>query len=555
VLRYIVIFFLLLRTTSGAQQLVLTLSGDTINFSETVRVTLNGELKDINNFATLPDIDGLVVTETTNDYNYNQVTGKVVLRQSFTLQPIKPGKYSVGPAWVMSGNKRVFSNKATVVVNPNKDASQGTVFMRCEPKCKKVFIGQQIELAIRVYHRIDIRLGSDRPFARTFNGFWYQQGPLDETYGDTVITAKGLKYVGETIYKEYVFPNSSGKLVIPSYEYMCYIKHNPHPTGDPFIDEMMAVDMPVQLYSDPVPIEVVTLPQDGKPDSFLGDVGKFTLSATVDSSSIRANESITLTVKIIGSGNIKFMQAPKMNVPSHMDVQVISGTDSTDNHFGKISGMKEFKYIITPHKEGQDSIPTVQFSYYDVQQSKYITLSTPSIPLLVKPGKIEDQIEQNNLSGFLNQSTSGNGFLVIIFGITILGIIIAGFIYYRKNKVGAKSDEHELSPIAETTLKIKPNIKVDSLTDAYHHFQNGNMSETLRCAQEALREKMTTRFGIGRNENSRLVMLTKMSAAGLNEADAKALIELQNAIGEMRFTGLYPEQQQVKNILGVIERL
>jgi hypothetical protein len=50
-------------------------------------------------------------------------------------------------------------------------------------------------------------------------------------------------------------------------------------------------------------------------------------------------------------------------------------------------------------------------------------------------------------------------------------------------------------------------------------------------------------------------MLTKMSAAGLNEADAKALIELQKAIGEMRFTGLYPEQQQVKNILGVIERL
>jgi hypothetical protein len=555
VLRHIVIFFLLLQTTSGAQQLVLTLSNDTINFNETVRVTLNGELKDINNFATLSDIDGLVVTETTNDYNYNQASGKVVLRQSFTLQPIKPGKYSVGPAWVMSGNKRVFSNKATVVVNPNKDASQGTVFMRCEPKYKKVFVGQQIELAIRVYHRIDIRLGSDRPFARTFNGFWYQAGPLDETYGDTVITVKGLKYVGETIYKEYVFPNSTGKLVIPSYEYMCYIKHNPHPTGDPFIDEMMAVDMPVQLYSDPIPVEVIPLPQVDKPASFLGDVGNFTLSATVDSASVRANESVTLTVKIMGSGNIKFMQAPKMNIPAHMDVQIISGTDSTDNHFGKISGMKEFKYIITPRKEGQDSIPTVQFSYYDVQQSKYITLSTPSIPLLVKPGKIEDQIEQNNLSGFLNQSTSGKGFVVIIFGITILGIIIAGFIYYRKNKVGAKSDEHELSPIAETTLKIKPNIKVDSLTDAYHHFQNGNMSETLRCAQEALREKMTTRFGIGRNENSRLVMLTKMSAAGLNEADAKALIELQNAIGEMRFTGLYPEQQQVKNILGVIERL
>lgn len=534
---------------------MLTLSNDTINFNETVRVTLNGELKDINNFATLSDIDGLVVTETTNDYNYNQASGKVVLRQSFTLQPIKPGKYSVGPAWVMSGNKRVFSNKATVVVNPNKDASQGTVFMRCEPKYKKVFVGQQIELAIRVYHRIDIRLGSDRPFARTFNGFWYQAGPLDETYGDTVITVKGLKYVGETIYKEYVFPNSTGKLVIPSYEYMCYIKHNPHPTGDPFIDEMMAVDMPVQLYSDPVPVEVIPLPQVDKPASFLGDVGNFTLSATVDSASVRANESVTLTVKIMGSGNIKFMQAPKMNIPAHMDVQIISGTDSTDNHFGKISGMKEFKYIITPRKEGQDSIPTVKFSYYDVQQSKYITLSTPTIPLLVKPGKVEEQVEQNNLSGFLNQSKSGNGFVVVIFGITILGLIIAGFIYYRKNKVGAKSDEHELSPIAETTLKIKPNIKVDSLTDAYHHFQNGNMSETLRCAQEALREKMTTRFGIGRNENSRLVMLTKMSAAGLNEADAKALIELQNAIGEMRFTGLYPEQQQVKNILGVIERL
>ncbi len=554
-LRYIVILFLLIRTTSGAQQLVLTLSSDTINFNETIRVTLNGELKDINNFATLPDIDGLVVTETTNDYNYNQGTGKVVLRQSFTLQPIKPGKYSVGPAWVMSGNKRVFSNKATVVVNPNKDASQGTVFMRCEPNYKKVFVGQQIELAIRIYHRIDIRLGSDRPFARTFNGFWYQPGPLDETYGDTVITVKGLKYVGETIYKEYVFPNSTGKLVIPPYEYMCYIKHNPHPTGDPFIDEMMAIDMPVQLYSDPVPIEVVALPQDGKPTSFLGDVGKFTLSATVDSASIRANESVTLTVKIMGSGNIKFMQAPKMNVPSHMDVQVISGIDSTDNHFGKISGMKEFKYIITPRKVGQDSIPSVLFSYYDVQQSKYITLSTPSIPLLVKPGKVEAQIEESNFSGFLNQSKSGNGIIVLIFGITILVLLVAGFVYYRKNKIGSKNNEIEAPVLPETAPEVKTVVKIDPLTETYQHFQAGNMSETLRFAQEALREKMATRFGIDRNENSRMVMLNKMNANGLNEAEATALIELQNAIGQMRFTGLYPDQQQVKDILGVIERL
>ncbi len=554
-LRYIAILFLLIRTTSGAQQLVLTLSSDTINFNETIRVTLNGELKDINNFATLPDIDGLVVTETTNDYNYNQATGKVVLRQSFTLQPIKPGKYSVGPAWVMSGNKRVFSNKASVVVNPNKDASQGTVFMRCEPNYKKAFVGQQIELAIRIYHRIDIRLGSDRPFARTFNGFWYQPGPLDETYGDTVITVKGLKYVGETIYKEYVFPNSTGKLVIPSYEYMCYIKHNPHPTGDPFIDEMMAIDMPVQLYSDPVPIEVVALPQNNKPTSFLGDVGKFTLSATVDSASIRANESMTLTVKIMGSGNIKFMQAPKMNVPSHMDVQVISGIDSTDNHFGKISGMKEFKYIITPRKVGQDSIPSVLFSYYDVQQSKYITLSTPSIPLLVKPGKVEAQIEESNFSGFLNQSKSGNGFVIVIFGITLLGLIITGFVYYQKNKLNANKNERETPIILDATPEVKTAVKIDPLTEAYQHFQTGNMSETLRFAQESLREKLLARFQIDRNENSRLVMLNKMNANGLNEAEATALIELQNAIGQMRFTGLYPDQQQVKNILGVIERL
>lgn len=554
-LRYIVILFLLIRTTSGAQQLVLTLSSDTINFNETIRVTLNGELKDINNFATLPDIDGLVVTETTNDYNYNQATGKVVLRQSFTLQPIKPGKYSVGPAWVMSGNKRVFSNKANVVVNPNKDASQGTVFMRCEPNYKKAYVGQQIELAIRIYHRIDIRLGSDRPFARTFNGFWYQPGPLDETYGDTVITVKGLKYVGETIYKEYVFPNSTGKLVIPSYEYMCYIKHNPHPTGDPFIDEMMAIDMPVQLYSDPVPIEVVALPQNSKPTSFLGDVGKFTLSATVDSASIRANESVTLTVKIMGSGNIKFMQAPKMNVHSHMDVQVISGIDSTDNHFGKISGMKEFKYIITPRKVGQDSIPSVLFSYYDVQQSKYITLSTPSIPLLVKPGKVEAQIEKSNFSGFLNQSKSGNGIIVLIFGITILVLLVAGFVYYRKNKIGSKNNEIEAPVIPDTTPEVKPTVKGDPLTEAYQHFQTGNMSETLRFAQESLREKLLARFGIDRNENSRSVMLTRMTSRGLSEAEASTLIELQNAIGQMRFTGLYPDQQQVKDILGVIERL
>jgi len=134
-------------------------------------------------------------------------------------------------------------------------------------------------------------------------------------------------------------------------------------------------------------------------------------------------------------------------------------------------------------------------------------------------------------------------------------LIITGFVYYQKNKLNANKNERETPIILDATPEVKTAVKIDPLTEAYQHFQTGNMSETLRFAQESLREKLLARFQIDRNENSRLVMLNKMNANGLNEAEATALIELQNAIGQMRFTGLYPDQQQVKNILGVIERL
>jgi len=538
-----ILFTLISPSFVSAQELKMSIDKDSISFNEVATITITGEAKDIASYAELPETNGVVVIGRTSSYSFNGNNGKLKISQTFTLQPIRVGRFSIGPAWVQSGGKRIFSNKVSLVIKAGSASSpSNTVFLRCEPDKNKALLGEEIILTLRLYHRVeDVRLGSDRPFAKSFNGFWYHAGPVDETYKDTLVKINGFVYIVETLYKEFVFPNATGKLKIPSYKYTCTVKQNPFPSGDDRIDDLMGIDVPVTLHSDEVPIEVFSLTDENRPANFSGDVGKFSLSAAMDRTDVKANEAIKLTVTIGGKGNISFLQLPKQTFPDDIESFPPSASDSSTISGEGVEGSKTFSITLIPKKEGKYVIPGITFSYYDPKKKEYVTLNTPEFNLNVAPGDPAKDVSENNLpNGFLDDQGNGNKVLkIFIIVVPQILLILFLILLWRRRKNRIEKENNAENKIPEPAIPVKTIDPLHVLTrEVEANLIAGNYSGAAAKLYEALITACCTKCELIREEASVQQLRYRMKMKKVPPETIDEIIALLDELSLLRFGGL-----------------
>jgi hypothetical protein len=526
-----------------AQHITLTIDKDTIAFNETVTLRLSGEAKDISSLAVLPQIDGLVVTSQTKNWSMTGTGGNVRVTQTYTLSPYKAGTFIIGPAWIQVGSTRIFSNKVQVVVkSSNRNTISSDIFMRCEPDKKKALLGEQITLSLVIYTRTTQLSGADRPLAKTFNGFWYKEGDAEKKYKDSVVLVNGLMYYRVPIYKEYVFPNTTGKLTIPAYEYSCFIKQTPFPTGDPMVDDVMAIEVPVELVSPEVPIEVSDLPEKNKPDGFAGDVGKFSLSASIDKENIKVNDAVKLTVTINGKGNINFIQLPKLKFPDGIESFPPVSNDSTTIGEDGIEGEKTFTITLIPKKEGKYILPGISFPYYDPAKKEYVTIQTPEFNLNVAPGDPVKDVSENNLpDSFLNGNDNGK-IIPRILWIAVPALLLSLLLLYRskKKKEDDQTDEaekftEESEELVAVPVKKKPDIS-SMLQVAEKLIINGNVQPGISQLYETLLAAILYKTELGREESSIHQLRYRLGSKNLDAGLINEIIGLLEELGVMRYS-------------------
>ena len=62
--------------------------------------------------------------------------------------------------------------------------------------------------------------------------------------------------------------------------------------------------------SNPVEIEVLPLPEAGRPDAFTGLVGRLEVSASIDRTDAETNDALTYRLEVSGTGNIRTLMDP-----------------------------------------------------------------------------------------------------------------------------------------------------------------------------------------------------------------------------------------------------
>ena len=143
--------------------------------------------------------------------------------------------------------------------------------------------------------------------------------------------------------------------------------------GNAIMDEVFTVGPAVT-------VRVVPPPETGRPDWFIGSVGRnLRATATLDTALCKVGDPLTLTLEITGDISIGNLRPPVLGLLPGMpdDFRLYSEPFATET----LENGKRFKYRIRPLKSGTLEFPALPVAYYDTEQMEYVTVHTQPLPL------------------------------------------------------------------------------------------------------------------------------------------------------------------------------
>lgn len=326
------------------------------------------------------------------------------------LRPKKEGTYTIPAATIMAEDKQMTSKELTVKVLPpdqrssaasssGSQTSRGSstsqsgqindddLFIVATVNKKKVYEQEAILLTYKIYTTVNLTNVSGK--MPDLKGFHTQEVEMPKGNREFQLEHyKGRNY-RTIVWSQYVlFPQQSGQLEIPSITFEGTIAQrvqNYDPFEAFFNGGNSYVNVQKTIRTPRLTIDVSPLPA-GKPASFCGGVGDFSISSSISTTELKENEAVTLKLVISGTGNMKLIKTPEVKFPADFDVY----DPKVDNKFtlkiGGQAGNKVIEYLAIPRFGGNYTIPPVEFSYFDVKSGAYKTLKTPEYSLNVAKG-------------------------------------------------------------------------------------------------------------------------------------------------------------------------
>jgi hypothetical protein len=134
-----------------------------------------------------------------------------------------------------------------------------------------------------------------------------------------------------------------------------------------------------------VELDVQPLPAQNRPQDFTGAVGMFQLAVEGSPTKVKVGDPVTLRMRITGSGNFDRVGAPVLVDPNGWHAYDASADFKPASEEVITSGTKTFEMAVVPEQK-KTQMPQVQFSYFDPDAERYVTLKSEPQPLTVEGG-------------------------------------------------------------------------------------------------------------------------------------------------------------------------
>lgn len=431
--KYLILFILsLLSLGINAQEVTFRASapntvakGDNFRLVYTLR---GGEGSNINVPETIKGFDILYGPAVSSSYSTQIINGKATTDSSesyiYTMTAASEGTFTIPAATIRVNGKTYTSNSIQIkVLPPDKNTkatqqgggnqggqpsessstaqkiSSSDAFIRAIVSKSKVYEQEAFTVTFRFYTTLQVSDIGKIEFPE-FEGFMVEDQDLPPTRQLTMEHYNGRNYYSVDLRRTLLFPQRSGKITIPSGKIeMVFNVRSGKAVQTFFGPQYVMTDVKKTMTTSPLTINVTQLPE-GKPANFSNGVGSFSMSQSITSTNVKANDAVTLKLVISGTGNMKLIKTPELELPKDFesyDPKITNDLKYTDKG---LTGTKTIEYLFIPRYQGTYKIPPVTLSYFDNNSNSYKTLSTPEYTLNVAK---DPNAGQNNATSF-NQS-------------------------------------------------------------------------------------------------------------------------------------------------------
>lgn len=329
------------------------------------------------------------------------------VQHRYSLVALKPGQFTLGPFTVeFQGQQHHTAPLQVTIAAANKTAppAQRSAPGRTQPsqqvgdKDKALYLSltvPQHEIYLHERIPVDVKLyvGAARVSDVQYPTF-LKDGLSVEPFAKPVQNRQAINGKTFTVlhFQTEVIPLRTGSLALGPATLQLNVltrRQGGSSLSDPFFDRFFQNDFfstfsserrRLDLHSDPLTLTVLPLPEEGRPVNFSGAVGTFTLDVKAAPTELDAGDPITMRMRISGDGNLVDTASP-----TFVDT---TGFRTYEPLAGKTNGAtKSFEQVLIPEDTSLQSIPSVQFSYFDPQARRYRTVESQPIALVVRPAE------------------------------------------------------------------------------------------------------------------------------------------------------------------------
>ena len=454
---------------------------------------------------------------------FRLVNGRASMSRTFKFyfQATREGEFEIGAVQVQLDGKIHKSAPLRIHIGrggrpvptppgrgrPTGPASQADLFVRATADRERVYRNQALVVTYKIYTGVRISSYGISKQPETA-GFWvedYPQPRQPHTEGEVI---GGRRYTVARIKKMVLFPTGAGEKEVGPLVLECRVQTrgrswDPFGSRDPFrgifSGDIFGREVTRQVASNPLRVEVLPLPREGRPPEFQGAVGDFSISGQLDKSEVKANEALSFKVRISGSGNLAGLSEPRIEFPSSFEVYPPKVEQQIRRDPGGISGEKTFEYVLIPRRPGPVRLGPVQMAYFDPASDAYRISRAPEVPVNVAPG---DQLAEAAEAGLSRQEVKLLGqdirFIKIGSGpfhkvgdsiLTVTGfwipfslplLCLLGAVGYRRHQMRLKGD------VAYARARRARRVSRKRLAQAQVHLDQGAGQEFYPAVGQAL---------------------------------------------------------------------
>ena len=382
---------------------------------EQFRLSYTVNTQDVSEFraGAIPDeLEVLIGPNRSMQSSYQMINGHTSSTSSITYTYIvaatKNGTYTIPPAHVVVNGKSIASNAIKIQVSGTpqsgssarqrqndddggemRDAgshiSGSDLFIKVTANKKRIHEQEPVLLTYKVYTLVQLtQLRGDMPDLKSF---YTQEVDLPQQKNFTIENVNGRPYRTCTWSQYVMFPQMTGKLQIPSITFEGIViqqNRNVDPFEAFFNGGSGYVEVKKKIVAPGIEIQVDPLPT--RPANFSGGVGQFNVSAQLNKTETKANDPVSMRIIVSGTGNLKLIKQPIVNIPKDFDKYDPKITDQTKLTANGLEGSKIYDILIVPRHQGKYEIPPVEFTYFNTATNKYETAKSEGFTLDVAKG-------------------------------------------------------------------------------------------------------------------------------------------------------------------------